>query len=271
MSTNGAEMLVTADWLLSHLEDQDLRILDMRNPMKYMSGHIPGSVLVPYERVVDSSPSRPYLNVASKDEIEGLLSDSGVNNESLIVVYGDLGGSAAARLFWTLELYGANVKILNIPFVAWMSRGLPVTREIIRPEPSKFVAKKGTDLRISSEQIHAKISNTNMIIVDTRSQEEYGGTVESDHKPGRIPGSINIPWNEAVGGMDLIFKNKDNLEKVFESRGVTRDKEVVCYCHVGERSSHTFLALRVLGYPKVKIYDRSFAEWSSKLELPIEV
>lgn len=266
------DILVSAEWLVHHLDDKDIRIFDMRSPLEYASGHLPNAVLITYEKIIDFDPNRPYLDVASKERIEELLSEKAVSNDKTIVIYGDRGGASAAKLFWILEMYGATVRILNMSYSAWRSKGYPVTTVTFKPEPTKFsAASQGKDFRVSSDYVASKMGNSNIVLIDTRSPEEYEGYVASGPRPGRIPGSMNIPWSEAVDGMEKIFKSREELAKLFESRGITKDKEIVCYCQVGERASHTFLALRMAGYPNVKIYDRSFSEWSNNFELPVEV
>ena len=265
------DILVSADWLLQNLSDRSIRIFDIRSPLEYASGHLPNAILITYERIVDFDPNRPYLDVASKERIGELLSEKGVGNDMKVIIYGDRGGASAAKLFWVLEMYGANVKILSMPYSVWRAKGYPVTTEKFKPEPAEFVANShGKDLRVSSDYIASKIGDSNVVLIDTRSPEEYEGYVASGPRPGRIPGSRNIPWSGGVGDTE-IFKSAAELAKLFEGRGVTKDKEVVCYCQVGERASHTLLALRIAGYPNVKIYDRSFSEWSNNFELPVEV
>ena len=265
------QILIAYGRLLKNIDDPDLSILDMRSPMEYSMGHLPKAQLIPYERIVDFSPGRPYLDVTSQSQIESLLSDKGVSSNSRVVVYGDKGGASAARLFWTLELYGVNVSMLDISFSAWRGLGLSLTREVPTLEKTEFrPSSRPNDFRATSDYIASRLENQDTMLIDTRSAEEFNGLIPSGQRSGRIPGSLNIPWDSGVGSDGKIFRESADLESLFKGRGLTADKEIICYCQVGERASHTFLALRLAGFPKVKIYDRSFSEWGSKLDLPVE-
>jgi thiosulfate/3-mercaptopyruvate sulfurtransferase len=263
------EILVPAEWVQQHLNDDNVRIFDMRSPVEYSTGHIPNAVLIHYDKIVDFDPAKPFFDIAPKERIEALLSEKGINNNSKIAIYGDRGGASASKLFWVLEFYGANVALLEISFSAWKMKGYPVTRDVPKPQPAKFTAKTNKDYRVSAEYISSKLGKPNVILVDTRNPEEYEGLIASSPRPGRIPSSVNLPWFEGAS-MEKLFKDKNELEKLFSSKGITKDKEVIAYCQVGERASHTFLALRLAGYPNAKIYDRSFSEWSARSDLPVE-
>lgn len=263
------EILVPAEWVVQHLNDNSVRIFDMRSPVEYSTGHIPNALLIHYDKIVDFDPAKPFFDIAPKERIEALLSEKGVGNNSKIVIYGDRGGASASKLFWVLEFYGADVGLLEVSFSAWKMKGYPTTRDVPKPQTAKFTAKTNKDHRVSAEYISSKLGKPNVILVDTRNPEEYKGLIASSPRPGRIPNSINLPWFEGAS-MEKLFKEKNELEKLFNSKGITKDKEVIAYCQVGERASHTFLALRLAGYPNVKIYDRSFSEWSAREDLPVE-
>ena len=209
--------------------------------------------------------------MASKEQIEELLSILGINNESKLVICGDRGGATASRLFWSLAYYGLSVKFLDISFSKWMSLGYPVTDKVETFANSNFVINQSQlDFKVDHEYVLSKINDSSSVLVDTRSPEEFNGIIAAGPKSGRIPNSKNFPWEAAVGDDGFIFKNIEHMNSLFEESGITKDKEIICYCQVGERASHTFVALQICGYNNVKIYDRSFADWSTRDNLPIE-
>ena len=265
------DILVSSEWVKDHLDDDRLIFFDIRSPREYDNGHLPNSVLIPYEKILDFSPNKPFFDIADKTTIEQLLSENGVDNDTQIIVYGDKGGSTASRLFWTLLFYGADVKFLDISYSKWLDLGYPVTTEIYSPRKTTFVANENPDnFRVNSDYVLSKIQDQNTVILDTRSKEEYRGLIAAGPKAGRIPNSKNFPWENAIGINGNIFHTAEELSNIFDNYGL-QNKEIICYCQVGERASHTFLALKICGYSDVKIYDRSFADWSNNSNLPIEL
>ena len=265
-------ILVSSEWVKDHLDDDHLIFFDIRSPREYNNGHLPNSVLIPYEKILDFSPNRPFFDIADKATIEQLLGKNGVANDTRIIVYGDNGGSTASRLFWTLLFYGANVKFLDISYSKWTNLGYPVTTEVYSPNETTFIANENHDnFRVNNDYVLSKIKDPQTIILDTRSKEEYQGLIAAGPKAGRIPNSKNFPWEHAIGVDGNIFHTTEELSTIFDNYGLSQNKEIICYCQVGERASHTFLALKICGYPDVKIYDRSFADWSNNPNMPIEI
>ena len=264
-------ILLDSVWLKENLNNTNFIVLDIRSPREYNSAHIPNSRLVPYDKILSFNDTTSYFDVASKEQIEELLSILGVDIDSTLVICGDRGGATASRLFWSLAYYGLSVKFLDISFSKWTSLGYPVTDKVETIDNSNFTITQSTvDFKVDHEYVLSKIDDSNSILLDTRSPEEFNGTIAAGPKSGRIPNSKNFPWEIAVGDDGYIFKNIENLNTLFEKFGITKDKEIICYCQVGERASHTFVALQICGYNNVKIYDRSFADWSTRDNLPIE-
>ncbi len=263
--------LISATWLKDNIEDPNIVPFDIRSPREYVRSHLPGAHLIPYEKILSFSEDLSFFDVAPQDAIEKLLSVNGITNDSVIVVYGDKNGATATRLFWSLKYYGITVKFLDTSFSKWLQLGYPVSEEVPEIQPTDFVITTPfVNFKVNHEYVQSKLSDSNSILLDTRSPDEFNGVIAAGPKAGRIPGSINFPWEIGVGTDGYIFKNIEELDKIFEKYGITKDKEIICYCQVGERASHTFVALQFCNYPNVKIYDRSFADWSTRADLPIE-
>lgn len=261
-----------AEWLKDNLDDPNLIPFDIRSPREYNHAHLPRARLIPYEKILSFHENSSYFDLAPKEQIEELLCNSGITDDSNIVIYGDRGGATATRLFWSLKYYGLNVKFLDISFSKWMELGYPVSNSIETIEPTDFVLTKPIiNFKVDHEYILSKLDDKNLILLDTRSPDEFTGVIAAGPKAGRIPNSKNFPWEMAIGDDGYIFKKTNDLTQIFEKHGITKDREIICYCQVGERASHTFVALKLCDYPNVKIYDRSFADWSNRDNLPIEV
>lgn len=265
------DFLVTKDWLLTHLNDTNVKILDIRSPLEYKLGHIPNAIFFPYEKIIAFSQNQTHFEVAPKEHIEKFLSEIGIHNQDNVVIYGDKGGATATRLFWTLEMHGLEIKLLEVSFSYWKSQSLPTTSEIPSMQSSSFVSSFADNHTVDYNYILSKLDDSNTILLDNRSPDEFSGLIAAGPRPGRIPNSINLPWDVLCGGTDYVYKNLDSMQKILDGKNITPNKEIICYCQVGERSSHTFLGLKLLNYNKVKIYDHSYSEWSSIDSLPVEL
>jgi thiosulfate/3-mercaptopyruvate sulfurtransferase len=206
----------------------------------------------------------------------------GVNNDTTLVLYGDFNNWFAAFAFWVFKYYGyRDVRILNGGRKKWLAEDKPVTKEI----PSYPKGSFKLDLQLEPDKNIRTFLNyvrntlgTNTLI-DVRSPKEFTGEItappeyptEHAQRGGHIPNAINIPWAQAVNDADGTFKSVEELRKLYESKGITPDKEVITYCRIGERSSHTWFVLSyLLGYPNVKNYDGSWTEWGNMIDNPIE-
>jgi len=212
--------------------------------------------------------------------LEELLSRAGVGNDTTIVLYGDNNNWFAAWAFWIFKYYGhQDVRLLDGGRVKWLADKRPTTTEI--PSYSRtvyLVQPPNTEIRALRDQVLSELGRVDVALVDVRSPAEYSGELlapahlpqEGAQRGGHIPGAANIPWSLAVRD-DGTFKSVEELRSLYESKAVTKDKEVVAYCRIGERSSHTWYVLHyLLGYPKVRNYDGSWTEWGSLIEAPIE-
>ncbi|HLH61254.1 MAG TPA: sulfurtransferase [Ktedonobacteraceae bacterium] len=272
------EALVDADWVEAHLHDPNVRLIEVDvDTAAYDQGHIPGAVGFNWKKELQDQVVRAPL---SKEHLEELLGRAGVSNDTTIVVYGDNNNWFAAWAFWILKYYGHNdVRLLDGGRVKWLADKREITTEVPSYPPTTYHASEPkTDIRALRDQVLAEIGKSNVALVDVRSPGEYSGELlapanlpqEGAQRGGHIPGAANIPWGTAVRE-DGTFKSAEELREIYGSKGVTPDKEVIAYCRIGERSSHTWFALHyLLGYPHVRNYDGSWTEWGSLIGVPIE-
>ena len=272
------EALVDADWVEAHLNDPKVRLIEVDvDTNAYDQGHIPGAVGFNWKKELQDQVVRAPL---SKAHLEELLGRAGVSNDTTIVLYGDNNNWFAAWALWILKYYGhEDVRLLDGGRVKWLADKREITTEV--PSYSQATYHAGepkTDIRALRDQVLSQIGQSNVALVDVRSPSEYSGELlapanlpqEGAQRGGHIPGAANIPWGQAVRE-DGTFKSADELRALYGGKGVTPDKEVIAYCRIGERSSHTWFALHyLLGYPQVRNYDGSWTEWGSLIGVPIE-
>jgi thiosulfate/3-mercaptopyruvate sulfurtransferase len=272
------DSLVSTEWLAEHLNDPDIRIVESNeDPLLYDTGHIPGAVKIDWTADLNDQLSRDYIK---RSQFAKLMRSKAITNDTTVIFYGDKNNWWAAYALWVFKLFGHDkVKILNGGRKKWIDEGREVTRNVVKLKKSKYVAQKRDDKtnRAFKKDVQAHIKKQG-VLVDVRSNPEYTG--ERLHMPdypnegalrgGHIPGAVNIPWAQAVQE-DGTFKSREDLEALYGGKGVTSDKEVIAYCRIGERSSHTWFVLKnLLGYPNVKNYDGSWTEWGNSVGLPIE-
>jgi thiosulfate/3-mercaptopyruvate sulfurtransferase len=264
-----AQLLITAQELAGMLGGRVL-ILDLRPPEAYVAGHIPDAVHLDLWGVslIDTDPAP--LN-AFMWMIEHVLAIHGVNSSTPIVVYDEHSGIRAARAFWFLEYFGhPDVRVLDGGFGAWSRAGLPVTREAAPPPKSEWTGERTASTLATWRDVHAALRRTDTVILDTRSDGEYYGTTVRAKRGGAVPGAVHIEWTRNLTDTGE-FKPASDLQQMYSEAGVTPDREVITYCQGGYRAAHSYLALRLLGYPRVRNYLGSWKEWGDREELPIEV
>jgi thiosulfate/3-mercaptopyruvate sulfurtransferase len=274
------DALVSTDWVAEHLNDPNVRIVESNeDPLLYPSGHIPHAVSVDWARDLNDQVRRDYVDKAG---FERLMSRIGVTPETTIVFYGDKNNWWATYAFWVFQLFGhTNAKIMDGGRLKWEKEGREFTREVPEFEPTSYQAKERDDRKIRAFREDA-LSQTNggKPLIDVRSPAEFTG--EKMHMPeypqegalrgGHIPGAKNVPWSKAVNTEDGTFKTADQLRGIYEQeQGLSSGDDVITYCRIGERSSHTWFVLKyLLGYPQVRNYDGSWTEWGNLVNVPIE-
>lgn len=277
------EVLVNTQWLQDHLND-DLYVLsdririaevDYDPSANYDLGHIPGAVLIDWKSDINDPIRR---NLLTRAAYENLLQRIGVNKDTVLVLYGDFSNWFAAFAFWVLKYYGyGEVVLLDGGRKKWLEEDRPVTKDIPNIPKGNFIAgEPDSSLRAYLNYVKATLGSK--VLVDVRSPKEFTGELlappeyptEHAQRGGHIPGAVNVPWAHAVNE-DGTFKSAKELQNLYESKGVTKDKEIISYCRIGERSSHTWFVLKyLLGYPNVKNYDGSWTEWGNLIDNPIE-
>jgi thiosulfate/3-mercaptopyruvate sulfurtransferase len=280
MSENGyanAQALVSADWVAEHGRDQGVRLVEVDvDTTAYDSGHIEGAVGWNWRRDLQDQTSR---DLAPREKLEDLLSESGITPETNIILYGDNNNWFAAYAYWQLKYQGHdNVKLLNGGRVKWEAEGRPYTTGV----PSyprteyRFSGSPREELRAYRDQVRERIGRAGL--VDVRSPKEFSGELlapenlpqEGAQRGGHIPTAVNVPWATAVRE-DGTFKSADELQEIYGGKGLQAGEEVIAYCRIGERSAHTWFVLKeLLGYPQVRNYDGSWTEWGSSIGVPIE-
>jgi thiosulfate/3-mercaptopyruvate sulfurtransferase len=275
------EVLVDTQWTEEHIKDSKVRIAEVDYDPKanYQLGHVPGAVLFDWRQDINDPVSR---NVLSKQACEDLLQRAGVNNDSTLVLYGDFNNWFAAFAFWVFKYYGfKDVRIMNGGRKKWLEEDREVNKDVPSYPKGNFNASDpDKSIRVFLDEVKQALDARDRIkMVDVRSPKEFTGEIlappeyptEHAQRGGHIPGAENIPWAQAVNDKDGTFKSVDELRKLYESKGITQDKEIIAYCRIGERSSHTWFVLKyLLGYPDVKNYDGSWTEWGNMIANPIE-
>ena len=274
------EVLVDTTWVAGHLSDPGVRLVESNEDMLlYETGHIPGAVKIDWVTDLNDDTVRDYLDAARFGE---LLASKGISNDTTVVIYGDKHNWWATYAFWVFKLFGhADVRILDGGRAKWAAEGRELTRAVASYAQGSYSApeRDDTTIRAFRDQVREHIKQSGgTALVDVRSPQEFSG--ERTHMPeypqegtlrgGHIPSAVSIPWAKAVKD-DSTFKSADELRELYGAQGVTADKDVVAYCRIGERSSHTWFVLTyLLGFPQVRNYDGSWTEWGNSVGLPIE-
>lgn len=270
MSYPNGDILVEAAWLERNLDAADLHIVDMRPAEEYGRGHVRGAVRLDLTAIRETRDGIKGM-MARAETLESLLGGLGISLDSRVVIYDDRGGLDAARLFWTLEVLGhEKAALLNGGWAKWTREGRAVTRDHPKVSPSRFEARSDDAKLATGTWVLERLGNRQVAIIDARTPEEYRGEVARSARGGRIPGAVNIPWDKNLIEGEKVFKPAKALRRMYYMAGAREYKEVVVYCQTGHRAAHTYFALRLLGFPRVRLYDGSWEEWGNDPRFPIE-
>ena len=274
------EALVETAWLAERLGDPGLRVIEVdEDTTAYHKGHIPGAIGWNWSTDLHTPVGRDYL---SKDALAELLSRSAVSDDATVILYGGNNNWFAAYAYWILKLRGFDaVRLLNGGRKKWEleSRELVTEIPVYPGREYRIETPERPGIRAMRDDVLDVIGSNRAGLVDVRSPEEFRGEkLAPDHLPGEqaqvpghIPGAVNVPWARAAND-DGTFKSADELHDLYTRLGITPDRQVIAYCRIGERSSHTWFALtELLGYPDVKNYDGSWTEYGSLVSVPVEM
>ena len=273
------ETLVTTQWVAEHLNYTAVRIVECDgDDRRYNAGHIPGAAELDWQSELHDPIERDLIDCAN---FELLMRRKGITNDTTVVLYGDKHNRYAAYALWLLKLYGhEDVRIMDGGRLKWQREGRPWAREAPSIGVATYTAREASlALRAFRDEVFCHME-ARRPLVDVRSPPEYRGEVlhipeypqQAAQRGGHIPGAWNIPWTTAVNAADGTFKSAPELRDIYLDRyGLTPDREVITYCHIGERSSHTWYVLTyLLGFERAKNYDGSWTEWGNLVAAPIE-
>jgi thiosulfate/3-mercaptopyruvate sulfurtransferase len=282
--TNGyahPEVLCETDWVANNLNNPNIRILEVDYDAEnaYKQGHIPSAHLISWRSDVNDPIRRDIID---KQQFEALMSRVGVTPDTELILYGDFNNWFAAFAFWVFQYYThKKIKIMNGGRKKWELEKREYTKEEPSVSPTRYIAKPPDEgIRAYTPDIRRAIERAEQtVLVDVRSPKEFSGEItappeyptEHAQRGGHIPSAKNIPWAQAVRETDGTFKSLEELRALYEGKNVTPDKQVIFYCRIGERSSHSWFVLKyLLGYPSVRNYDGSWTEWGNMIGNPIE-
>ncbi len=269
------ETVVSTDWVAGHSQDPAVRVVEVDvDTNAYKEGHVPGAIAWNWNSQLCDTVRRDIL---SKQQFEKLMQESGIGNDTTVVLYGDNNNWFAAWALWQMKIYGhKDVRLMNGGRKKWLAEQREVTTETPRPAKSSYQAGEA-DLSLRAFLPQVQAAMTTHGLVDVRSPQEFTGEIlappglpETCQRGGHIPGARSIPWNKACND-DGTFKSFDELKALYAGEGIDGSKPVIAYCRIGERSSHTWFVLTyLLGYNNIRNYDGSWTEWGNLVGAPVE-
>jgi len=280
MSYAHPEVLVDTEWVANNPTKENRTIVEVDYDPEngYRKGHIKGANLIWWKRDINDPLTRDIID---KKQFEELMSKNGITPETELILYGDFNNWFAAFAFWVFKYHGhKDIKIMNGGRKKWELENKEYTTEEPQIQATTYKsAPPDEGLRAYLFDVKRALDKNDSVLVDVRSPKEFSGEItappeypmEHAQRGGHIPGANNIPWATAVNDADGTFKSVEELKQNYEPKGVTPDKDVICYCRIGERSSHSWFVLKyLLGYPQVRNYDGSWTEWGNMIGNTIE-
>jgi thiosulfate/3-mercaptopyruvate sulfurtransferase len=274
------DILVTTEWLASNLDAEDIRIVESdEDILLYEIGHIPGAVKLDWTTQLQDQVKRDFVDKAA---FENLLEERGISNDTTVIFYGDKNNWYATYALWLFRYYGHPVdklKVLDGGRIKWEAEGRELTKDVPAFERAEYTASDPNPaIRAFRDDVLRHATSSDPVLVDVRSPAEFTGELlhaigyaqEGAQRAGHVTGAKSIPWGSAANP-DGTFKPVEELKAIYEAKGFTPDREeIIAYCRIGERSSHTWFVLTyLLGYDNVRNYDGSWTEWGSLVNVPV--
>jgi thiosulfate/3-mercaptopyruvate sulfurtransferase len=272
------EVLVSTDWVAEHLDDPNVRIVESdEDVLLYDMGHIPGAINLDWHTDLQDQVKRDFLDRAGFEE---LMRKNGIGNDTTVVFYGDRNNWYATYTYWLFKYFGhKDARVMNGGRAKWEAEGRPMSRDVPSYPKTTYTAQEPDErIRAYRDDVLKQVESGAPALVDVRSVPEYTGEVlhmagyaqEGAQRGGHVLGAKSIPWATAANE-DGTFKSPDQLREIYGGKGITPDRNVIAYCRIGERSSHTWFVLTyLLGHKNVRNYDGSWTEWGSLVNVPIE-
>ena len=287
-----SHFLVETTWLAAHVNDPQLRIVDMRGYVRtterdgiqyaryvgardeYEQAHIPGAVYIDWTRDIVDLQDPVEAQVAPPEPFAEVMGQLGIGDQHLVVAYDAHPASQfATRLWWALNYYGhEQVVVLNGGLRKWQGENLPLTAALPSYPPAIFTPRVQPQLRATAEEIFAVLGKPGVALIDARDMGQYTGTIVREHgRPGHIPGALSIPREEVIDSTSGTFRSNEELAQVFASAHVSPSQQVIAYCNGGVAATTILFSLAMLGYPNLTNYDGSWNEWGTRQDLPVDL
>jgi thiosulfate/3-mercaptopyruvate sulfurtransferase len=272
MNDTRLPLLIEPEQLEHALGEPDLLVVDVGKLATYMQLHIPGAVHLDYSQLVGGRPPATGL-LPDRPRLDRVFSSLGLTPQTHVVAYDDEGGGNAGRLLWTLDVIDhQRFSWLNGGIHAWANEGHPLDNHPARAQPSDYHVRGVGPALAELDYVRSRLAADDLVLLDARSADEYSGRSRYAMRAGHIPGAVNMAWLHAIDmHRNLRLKSDDEVEEILHGLRITRDKEVITYCQTHHRSSHSYMMLRVLGFPRIRGYAGAWAEWGSHPDTPIEM
>lgn len=265
---NQQGLLVSADWLAAHINDPDVKVVDVRGANQYNGGHVPGARNLPVARLDDPGHIIRGMLVGP-ERFSQIAGNLGLTATDHVVLYDAQGYLQAARVFWAFHYFGhAHLSVLEGGLMQWQADGKPLSAEPVTAEAAEYTPSPKPERVATKEDVLERLEDSGTFLLDVRSPAEYTGDMVQAMRGGHIPGAVNIEFTQAMNDTNGL-KPLTALREMYAAVGATPDKEVITYCQGGVRAAHTYFVLRLLGYDQVRNYDGSWGEWGNDPVTPI--